>query len=188
MTGVARIPQLVEEEAPKAANQLLPLVYEELRRLAASRMAQESSGHTLQPTALVHEAWLRLISGEDKGLFANRAHFFGAASEAMRRILIDRARAKSSHKRGGRWERTNLENIDVAADADAETLLLVDEAVKKLQAQDPRAAELVNLRFFGGLTLEDAGKVLGISERTARRTWAFARAWLFKELTVATNS
>ena len=185
MSGVSRIVKPIEDGDPKAAQDLLPLVYDELRRLAMSRMAMESPGQTLQPTALVHEAWLRLAAGDAGPQFANRAHFFAAAAEAMRRILIERARRKSARKRGGNPERVDLENVELATDADSDTLLLVDEALAKLESEDPKAAKLINLRFFGGLTLEEAGRALGVSERTAKRLWAFARAWLYEEINAA---
>jgi len=179
---VTRILNAAEQGDPKAAEQLLPLVYEELRRLAAHRMANEAAGHTLQPTALVHEAWLRLVGGDEQKKFANRAHFFAAAAEAMRRILIDRARRKGSGKRGGNWERIDLDKVDVAVEADDDTLLLVNEALEKLAREDANAAEIAKLRFFGGLTLEEAAQVMGVTERTANRYWAFARVWLFQEM------
>ena len=166
----------------KAADELLPLVYEELRRLAACRMANEAAGHTLQPTALVHEAWLRLAGSDANAQFANRAHFFAAAAEAMRRILIDRARRKGAGKRGGDWQRVDLDKVEIAAEADDGTLLLVNEALEKLAEEDANAAEMAKLRFFGGLTLEEAAQVLGVTKRTADRYWAFARVWLFDEL------
>ncbi len=171
-----------EQGDPQAAEELLPLVYEELRKLAVARMANEAAGHTLQPTALVHEAWLRLAGKDSHVLFANRAHFFAAAAEAMRRILIESARRKSAGKRGGGWQRVDLDKVDVAADADNDTLLLVDEALEKLAAEDACAAEIAKLRFFGGLTLEEASKVLGVTDRTAKRYWAYARAWLYDEI------
>jgi RNA polymerase sigma factor (TIGR02999 family) len=164
---------------PNAADELLSLVYDELRKLAAARMANEAAGHTLQPTALVHEAWLRLTRDAPKTPFANRAHFFAAAAEAMRRILVDRARRKAADKRGGGWERINLDSVDLAADANDDTLLLINESLEKLDEQEPQAAEIVKLRFFAGLTLEEAGQLLGFTERTAKRHWAFARAWLY---------
>jgi RNA polymerase sigma factor (TIGR02999 family) len=182
MGDVTRILAAVEHGDPKAADQLLPLVYEELRKLAAARMANEASGHTLQPTALVHEAWLRLAGKDADVKFANRAHFFAAAAEAMRRILIERARRKGAEKRGGDWQRVDLDKVDVAADADDDTLLLVNEALEKLAREDANAAEMAKLRFFGGLTLEEAGQVLGVTKRTADRYWAFARVWLFDEM------
>lgn len=182
MSDITRILNAAQAGDATAAEQLLPLVYEELRKLAAVRMANESAGHTLQPTALVHEAWLRL-AGEDVSVqFANRAHFFAAAAEAMRRILIDRARRKGAGKRGGDWQRIDLDKVEVAVDADDDTLLLVNEALEKLAKEDVKAAEMAKLRFFGGLTLEEAAQVLGVTERTANRYWAFARVWLFDEI------
>jgi RNA polymerase sigma factor (TIGR02999 family) len=173
---------------PNAASELLPLVYDELRKLAAARMTNEAAGHTLQPTALVHEAWLRLTRDEPNAPFANRAHFFAAAAEAMRRILIDRALAKATGKRGGGWKRLDLDKVEVAADADDDTLLLVNESLEMLAKEKPAAAEIVKLRFFAGLTLEEAGQVLGFTERTAKRHWAFARAWLFDAMKTARDS
>jgi RNA polymerase sigma factor (TIGR02999 family) len=136
----------------------------------------------LQPTALVHEAWLRLAGKDADVQFANRAHFFAAAAEAMRRILIERARRKGAEKRGGDWQRIDLDKVDVAVDADDDTLLLVNEALEKLAQEDANAAEVAKLRFFGGLTLEEAAQVLGVTKRTADRYWAFARVWLFDEM------
>jgi len=182
VSEVTRILNAAQQGDPGAADQLLPLVYEELRRLAAHRMANEAGDHTLQPTALVHEAWLRLAGNDESVQFANRAHFFAAASEAIRRILIEHARRKGAAKRGGDRRRIELDGVDVAADADDDTLLLVSEALDKLAQEDPKAAEIVKLRFFAGLTLEQAGLILGFTERTAKRHWAFARAWLFEEL------
>jgi len=173
---------------PNAAGELLSLVYDELRKLAAARMANEAAGHTLQPTALVHEAWLRLTGDDPKVQFANRAHFFAAAAEAMRRILIDRARRKSADKRGGGWERINLDGVDIASDANDDTLLLINESLEKLAQEEPQAAEIVKLRFFAGLTLEEAGQLLGFTERTAKRHWAFARAWLYDAMKTALES
>ncbi len=165
----------------KAAEELLPLVYNELRRLAALRMAAESPGQTLQPTALVHEAWLRLV-GNDEARFANRAHFFAAAARAMRQILIANARRKRRQKRGGGWERVDLDRIQLAQPLPSETLLALDEALARLEQCDKEAAELVQLRFFAGLTQQQAAEALGISRRTADRTWAYARAWLSQEI------
>jgi RNA polymerase sigma factor (TIGR02999 family) len=156
-------------------------VYQELRRLAAQKMASESSGHTLQPTALVHEAWLRLVGAAGQK-WDSRGHFFAAAAEAMRRILIERARRKKSLKRAVQIEPVNLEDVAVAILADEDTLLRVNEALEKLEKKDPGAAQLVKLRFFAGLTNGEAGQAMGISERTAKRYWTFARAWLFLEL------
>ena len=165
----------------KAAQDLLPLVYEELRKLAAHKMANEAPGQTLQPTALVHEAWLRLV-GTENPQFEGRGHFFAAAAEAMRRILIDRARQKLSLKRGAGAARVNLEDLEVASAADDDTLLAVDEALTKLAGEDPDSAEFIKLRFFAGMTNDEAAQALGIPERTARRHWSFARAWLFREI------
>jgi RNA polymerase sigma factor (TIGR02999 family) len=182
MSEITRILNAAQQGDPTVADQLLPLVYDELRRLAAQRMANEAAGHTLQPTALVHEAWLRLTGDDPNAHFANRAHFFAAAADAMRRILIDRARRKSAEKRGGDWQRIDLDKVDIAAEADDDTLLLVNEALEKLAGEDAQAAEVAKLRFFGGLTLEEAAQVLGVTHRTADRYWAFARVWLFDEM------
>jgi len=160
---------------------MLPLVYAELRQLAAAKMARELPGQTLQPTALVHEAWLRLTAGgavSPTDQWENRAHFFGAAAEAMRRILIDRARSKQAIRHGGGLDRLDLDEIEVPERAGDEVLLRVSDALAKLEMDDPRSAELVKLRFFSGLAVEEAALALGISERTARRCWRFARAWL----------
>ncbi len=164
--------------------ELLPLVYDELRKLAAARMADESGTQTLQPTALVHEAWLRLSAPSQPG-WRNRAHFFAAAAEAMRRILIDHARRKQALKRGARAEHLDLDRVDVAIEADEAVLLRMDEALQKLAAHDPQSAELVKLRFFVGLCYKEAAEALGISERSAKRYWTFARAWLYRELSRA---
>ena len=182
MSTVTLILNRAQQGDPNAASELLPLVYDELRKLAAARMANESAGHTLQPTALVHEAWLRLAGNDAPVQFANRAHFFAAAADAMRRILIERARRKSAEKRGGNWQRIDLDKVDIAAEADDDTLLLVNEALEKLAREDASAAEIAKLRFFGGLTLEEAGQVMQVTERTANRYWAFARVWLFDEM------
>jgi len=169
---------------PKAAEQLLPLVYKELRRLASSKMARESGGHTLQATALVHEAWLRL-GGDDQPTWQNRAHFFSAAAEAMRRILIDSARRRRARRHGGGLQRVEITKsaleLEAPERADDE-LLAVHESLENLAARSPRKAELVKLRYFGGLTLDQAADALGISLPTAKRDWAFARAWLFEEI------
>jgi len=170
----------------EAAYELLPLVYEELRHLAAARMWHEPETSTLQPTALVHEAWLRLAgSGESK--WKNRSHFFAAAAEAMRRILIERARRKHALKRGGSPERIDLDQVDLAVESDEATLLMINDALEKLTNQDPSMAELVKLRFFVGLDYTQAAEVLGISERSAKRYWSFARTWLFRELSRKTQ-
>ena len=181
MSDVTRILNAIGGGDSKAAQDLLPLVYEELRKLAAHKMASEAPGQTLQPTALVHEAWLRLV-GTENPQFEGRGHFFAAAAEAMRRILIDRARQKLSLKRGAGAARLNLEDLEVASAADDDTLLAVDEALTKLAREDPDSAEFIKLRFFAGMTNDEAAQALGIPERTARRHWSFARAWLFREI------
>ena len=168
---------------PKAADQLLPLVYEELRKLAASKMANEAAGNTLQPTALVHEAWLRLV-GNDNPQFAGRAQFFAAAAEAMRRILIDRARSKRAIRHGGGQVKIDLESIDPPTPDADDQLLAINDALEKLAAKDPVEAELVKLRYFVGLTVEEAATLLDISPRTARNYWTHARTWLYQEITV----
>jgi len=178
---VTQILEAVGAGDAQAAEELLPLVYEELRRLAASKMAGEAPGQTLQPTALVHEAWLRLIRLDDQR-FQNRPHFFAAAAEAMRRILIDRARRKSARRHGGGLERVDLDHIDVPEEATDDLLLLVNTALESLAREDTRAAALVKLRFFAGLSAEQAALALGVTDRTARRDWRFARAWLFDAL------
>lgn len=178
MSDVTLILQAVccgERQAPET---LLPLVYDELRRLAALRMARETSGQTLQPTALVHEAWVRMI-GDGSRTWENRAHFFGAASEAMRRILIERARRKSRHKHGGGQVRVDINDLDLAATLPDEKILLVDEALVQLRAEDPEAAQVVVLKFFGGLTNEEIVEITKTSDRTVRRQWNYAKAWLY---------
>jgi len=171
----------VEQGDPKAADELLDLVYEELRRLATSKMAQEAPGQTLQPTALVHEAWLRLVGGKNPK-FENRAHFFSAAAEAMRRILIDRARRKLTQRHGGGCERVDLEEQDLAApDADRQ-LLAVHEVLDKLATEHPAQAEVVKLRYFAGMTNEETAQVLGVSVATVKNYWMFARTWIFHEI------
>jgi len=182
MSEVTSILERLEQGDPRAADELMPLVYEELRRLAEAKMSREAAGQTLQPTALVHEAWLRL-SGRDGPRFANRSHFFGAAAEAMRRILVDAARRKSRDKRGGQWTRVDLEEVQLAADSDPAVTLGIDEALTRLAAGHPEKAELVKLRFFAGLSLPEAAQALDLSLTTAKRRWAFARAWLYGELT-----
>jgi RNA polymerase sigma factor (TIGR02999 family) len=166
---------------PHSQEEWLPLVYDELRRLAAQKMARESPGQTLQATALVHEAWLRL-GGDQQPAWENRAHFFAAAAEAMRRILIDRARRRKAVRHGADVRRVSLQDLELAAEADDERLLAVHEAVERLAAHDAAKAELVKLRFFAGLTLDQAARVLGFSEATAKRHWAYARAWLYREI------
>lgn len=182
--NITLILQQIESGDKLAAPQLLTAVYDELRRLAAAKMAHENPGHTLQPTALVHEAWLRL-GGDEQPSWANRAHFFSAAAEAMRRILIENARRKRAVRHGGELvkQSANDTGFDLASpEAADEELLLVNEALDALTAHDPRKADLVKQKYFVGLTLEEAADVLGISHRTAKRDWAYARAWLFNEV------
>lgn len=181
MNDVTRILAEVQRGTPHAADQLLPAVYGELRKLASWRMANEPSDHTLQPTALVHEAYLRLLAQEDQR-WQNSHHFFSAAAEAMRRILVERARQKARLKHGGNWSRVNLDEIDVASESNEDTLLFVHEALEKLAATDPTCAELIKLRFFAGIPNHHAAEMLGLSERTAKRNWAYARAWLRREI------
>ena len=178
---VTQILEAVGAGDARAAEQLLPLVYEELRRLAAARMANEPPGQTLQPTALVHEAWLRLAGANDT-LWKSRGHFFGAAAEAMRRILVENARRKRARRHGGDQVKLDFEHVEVAAPAEDEELLAVDEALAKFAARDQQKAELVKLRYFVGLTREEAAEALGISVPTADRWWNFSRAWLFDQI------
>ncbi len=182
MSEVTRILSAIEQGDPHAAEQLLPLVYDELRKLAAQKLAQESPGQTLQATALVHEAYLRLVDAEKARHWDSRAHFFGAAAEAMRRLLIDNARRKQAEKHGGGWQRHDLLEAELAIDSTGGELFAVDEALSRLATREPVIARLVELRFFAGLPLPEAAKCLGISERTAYRHWAYARAWLRREL------
>jgi RNA polymerase sigma factor (TIGR02999 family) len=179
---VTRILSAIDQDDPHAAEQLLPLVYDELRKLAAVRLREEKPGQTLQATALVHEVYLRLVGGEEKQHWQNRGHFFAAAAEAMRRILINRARDKKRLKRGGGRLRINLDRIELALETDEADLLALDEALAKLEREDKLAAQLVKLRFFAGLTLKQAAESLGIAQRSAERQWAYARAWLVSEL------
>jgi len=181
MSDVTRILDAIQQGDPKATEELLPLVYEELRKLAAHKMANEAPGQTLQPTALVHEAWLRLTGNENQE-WNGRGHFFAAAAEAMRRILVENARRKQRVKHGGALQRIDLTTLDVAILSDDGHLLAVDEALEKLAARDPLGAQLIKLRFFAGLPNVEAARLLGIPERTAKRTWAYARAWLYEEL------
>lgn len=181
VSDITHILKAVERGDGKAAEELLPLVYEELRRLAAHKMSQEAQGHTLQPTALVHEAWLRL-AGKGNQTWDGRAHFFAAAAEAMRRILIDRARRKRAERHGGGQVRVELEEIQAASSTDHDQLLAINEAVDQLARAHPLEAELVKLRYFIGMTNEEAAQVLGISPRTAKNYWTHARAWLYREI------
>ncbi len=182
MTDVTRILSAIEQGDPHAADELLPLVYEELRKLAAQRLAQEAPGQTLQATALVHEAYLRLVGPSEEQHWEGRRHFFAAAAEAMRRILINRARDRGRLKRGGGWRRLRLEHIDLSVAEPPDELLVLNDALDKLAQEDPACAELVKLRFFAGLTLDEAAKTLGVVRRTADRYWAFARSWLYAAL------
>ncbi len=181
MSDVTRILNAIEHGDRKAADELLPLVYEELRKLATYKMANESPGQTLQPTALVHEAWLR-VAGNENQKWDGRGHFFAAAAEAMRRILIDRARRKKAVRHGGMLHRTEVELGDLTAPTQDDELLAVHEALDKFAAVDKQKAELVKLRYFAGLTIEQAAEVLGVSAPTAKRYWAYARAWLYREV------
>jgi len=176
-----RILDAIEQGDPKAAAELLPLVYEELRKLAAHKMANEAAGQTLQPTALVHEAWLR-VSGPHQQHFQNRAHFFAAAAEAMRRILVENARRKRRLRHGGGQARVELEESAIAALANDDKILLVDEALENLEAEDPLQARVVKLRFFTGLSNAEVATALSISEKTVQRYWAHAKAWLFDHI------
>jgi RNA polymerase sigma factor (TIGR02999 family) len=183
MTEVTRILDQIQQGDPSAAAQLLPLVYDELRRLAAQKLAQERPGHTLQATALVHEAYLRLVGKGDEPRWESRGHFYVAAAEAMQRILVDNARRKQALKRGGDRVRRDLADVDVPAPETREDLVALDEALERLAAHDPVKARLVQLRYFAGLTGEQAAQALGISRATADRYWAYARAWLHREIT-----
>src|SRR5262245_54986248 len=181
MTQVTHILDAIQRGESTAAEELLPVVYEELRRLAPAKMAHEAAGQTLQPTALVHEAWLRLV-GNANQQWNGRGHFFAAAAEAMRRILVENARRKRRLKHGGDWQRIHLTTLDLAITSNDDQLLALDEALEKLTVRDPLGAQLIKLRFFAGLPNVEAARLLGIPERTAKRTWAYARAWLFEEL------
>lgn len=182
MSDVTRMLESIQHGDPKAADELIPLVYQELRKLAAQKMAREQPGHTLQATALVHEAWLRLGADAQPG-WQNRAHFFAAASEAMRRILVERARRKHREKRGGGAEHVDVAELEIAAPpGNDEEALAVHEALDRLAAHDARKAEVVKLRYFVGFSFEETAEVLGISVPTAKRDWAYARAWLHQEI------
>ena len=183
MSEVTRILSAIEQGDPHAAGQLLPIVYKELRQLAAHRMAQEAPGQTLQATALVHEAYLRLVGGAEEQRWDGRGHFFAAAAEAMRRILVERARAKGAHKRGRDMRRLDLDQLSLAADAQPDhNLLALDEALAELERHDAQAAGLVKLRYFAGLTHQQAAEALGIGRRAADRLWTLARAWLYRQI------
>jgi RNA polymerase sigma factor (TIGR02999 family) len=182
MSEVTRILSAIEQGDPHAAEQLLPLVYDELRTLAAARLAQERPGQTLSATALVHEAYLRLVDVDQAQHFNSRGHFFAACAEAMRRILVEQARRKGRLKRGGDCRRVELEGLALTVDGPADDLLALDEALTKLAEKHPEKAELVKLRYFAGLTVDEAAGALGLSPATADRHWAFARAWLYREV------
>ena len=184
MKDVTRILGAIEQGDANAAEELLPLVYEELRRLASQKMSQEAPGHTLQATALVHEAYIRLV-GPNAPSWSSRAHFFAAAAEAMRRILIENARRKQRLKHGVNRQRVDLDDIDITVEGSSIDLIALDEALSKLAKEDPAAADLVKMRFFAGLTLDQVAAVMGISRRTADRNWAYAKAWLYQQITKA---
>jgi RNA polymerase sigma factor (TIGR02999 family) len=181
MKDVTRILNQIEKGDPRAGEELLPLVYEELRRIAAQKMGHESSGHTLQATALVHEAWLRL-TGATQQTWQNRAHFFGAAAEAMRRILVEHARRKQSLKRGAGAVHLELDESLLVLSAPPDELLAVNDALDKLAAEDPVAAQLVKLRYFVGMNMEEAASAIGLPKRTAESLWTYARTWLHREI------
>lgn len=181
MSEVTRILTAIERGDAKASEELLPLVYHELRRLAAHKMVGERPGHTLQPTALVHEAWLALVDSSNQS-WQNRAHFFGAAAEAMRRILIARARHKNRQRRGSGVAHLDVDELEIAGPAPDDQLLALNDALDRFAALEPQQAELVKLRYFVGLKIEEAAEVLGISKATAKRWWAYARAWLYEEI------
>lgn len=182
MSDVTRILSAINGGDPRAAEQLLPLVYDELRKLAGSRMAAEPPGHTLNATALVHEAYLRLVGGDEPQDWNGRGHFFAAAAEAMRRILVESARRKARARHGGGRQRLDLDQLAVSADGPADDLVALDDALSRLEAEEPEVAAVVKLRYFAGLTAQDAAAALGLSKRTADRHWAYAKAWLFQAL------
>jgi RNA polymerase sigma factor (TIGR02999 family) len=181
LSDVTRILGEIQRGDPKGADELLPLVYAELRKLAAYKMAHSAAGHTLQPTALVHDVWLRLV-GSDNPTFENRAHFFAAAAEAMRHLLIDNARRKLARRHGGGLQRVDFENVDLAMPADEDHLLAVNDALDQLAARSPAEAQVVKLRFFVGMTVAESAEVLGLSERTVKQYWSHAKTWLYREI------
>ena len=182
MSEATRLLDAATAGDPQAAADLLPLVYDELRKLAAARLSAERAGHTLQATALVHEAYLRLVGSEPNHSWNGRGHFFGAAAEAMRRILVEQARKKGRQRHGGDRRRLDLDQLSVAADGPADDLVALDEALSRLEAEEPAVGAVVKLRYFAGLTAEEAAGALGLSKRTADRHWAYAKAWLFEAL------
>jgi RNA polymerase sigma factor (TIGR02999 family) len=182
MSDVTQLLSAIDAGDPHAGDQLLPMVYEELRKLAAAKMAQEMPGQTLQATALVHEAWLRLGGMESPQAWNGRGHFFGAAAEAMRRILVDRARKKGRIRHGGAMERVDMEHVTIATEDADDTVLAIHDALEKLALESPQKAEIVKLRYFAGMEHQEIADALGISEPTVRRHWAYARSWLYAEL------
>ena len=182
MNNITHVLDAIQQGDPQAAGRLLPLVYDELRKLAAQKLAQEKPGQTLQATALVHEAYLRLVDVDKAQKWNSRGHFFAAAAEAMRRILIENARSKARQKRGGSWQRVDFEELDVTTSISPDQMLALDEALERLAALDHLAGELVKLRYFAGLALDQAAAAVGVSTATAYRHWAYARAWLCSEL------
>jgi RNA polymerase sigma factor (TIGR02999 family) len=186
MSDVTRILSSIENGDANAADELLPLVYQELRKLAAAKLSKEKSGPTLQPTMLVHEAYLRLVDTDQPQHWNSRGHFFGAAAEAMRRILIENARRKQSQKRGGNMQRVELDSATAAIESPGDDLLALDEVLTRFEQQWPDKAKLVKLRYFTGLTIPEASQALGISTATAERHWKFARAWLYSQLNIIT--
>jgi RNA polymerase sigma factor (TIGR02999 family) len=188
MADVTRILSAIEQGDPSAAERLLPLVYDELRKLAAQKMREEKPGQTLQATALVHEAYIRLVDVEKAQHWNSRGHFFAAAAEAMRRILLNRARDKGRMKRGGQFQRVGLDKVELAVDAPNEDLAAIDDAIERLSEEDAECAKVVKLRFFAGLSIDETAGALGISASTAKRHWAYARAWIFDVLRPDDNS
>ena len=182
MCDVTQLLQAIDAGEPAAADQLLPLVYEELRKLAVAKMAREQSGQTLQATALVHEAWLRLVGNEPQRTWNSRGHFFGAAAEAMRRILVDRARQKARARHGGELTRVDLEHVTLATEDSDDTVLAMHEALDALARESPQKAEIVKLHYFTGLEYAEIARALGVSLSTVERGWSFARSWLYREM------
>lgn len=182
MSDVTRILSQIEQGDPAAAEQLLPLVYDELRKLAAARLAQEKPGQTLQATALVHDAYIRLVGGDTAQKWDSRGHFFAAAAEAMRRILVETARRKGRTKRGAGLERRDLDDVEIPNSGNLHEVLVIDEALTRLESQNGAAAQLVKLRYFAGFTISEAAEVLGVSARKADQIWAYARSWLLAEI------